>query len=325
MPKAPLISILICTRDRALHLRETLAAIGNLDFPSDLPCEMIVMDNGSSDETPHVVKNAASQFRNLEIRYLHEVRLGLSVARNAALAASRGEMILFTDDDIRPEANWLRGMSTPLVNDEADAVAGGVRLASHLERDWMTTTHRGYFACSDHCSGVPGALIGANMAFSRRVLEKVPAFDTELGPGRPGFALGFADDTLFSFQLKEAGFRFHGAWDAKVEHHFDVSRLSREALRNRALQQGRSMAYVWHHWLHATQSATSLRLALRKAQLGVLQLRSGKNNSTKVEGCSLLEAQLLENIGFYRQFPIEARRPRQYSRRGLVKLDSPQS
>ena len=49
-------------------------------------------------------------------------------------------------------------------------------------------------------------LTGANMAFARRVLDKVPGFDRELGPG----GLGFCDDTLFSLQLRTAGFRLAG-------------------------------------------------------------------------------------------------------------------
>ena len=315
MHKQPLISILICTRDRASDLRQTLEAIANLRFSVELPCELVVVDNASRDETAQVVEEAGKKAGNLEIRCIHEASPGLSYARNTAIKAARGEVILFTDDDVRPDANWLAGMSTPLLNGEADAVTGGVRLAPHLERKWMTDTHRGYFACSAHCSGVPGALVGANMSVHRRVFEKIPAFDVELGAGR----MGFAEDTLFSFQLLEAGYRLHGAWDVQIEHHFDPSRLGREPLRKRALQQGHSNAYIWHHWLHAKQLGTRARLGLRCAQQAILQLKHREQGD---EGCSLAEAEILENIGFYQQYLIEVRRPRNYAKRGLIKLNS---
>ncbi len=54
-------------------------------------------------------------------------------------------------------------------------------------------------------------MVGANMVFHRRVLSKVPGFDTDLGAG-PG-SLGFGEETLFSRQLTEAGFRIIGLFE----------------------------------------------------------------------------------------------------------------
>jgi len=316
MKPQPLISILICTRDRAPHLRATLDALEAIVYPADLPCELIVVDNASKDETAQVVAEAGQKSKNAEVRYVQETRPGVSHARNAAMNAARGELILFTDDDVRPDANWLAGMSTPLLNGEADAVAGGVRLAPHLERDWMTTTHREFYACSRAYSGRPGALVCANMSVHKRVLEKVPAFDEELGPGR----MGFGEDTLFAFQLIEAGYRLHGAWDVQVEHHFDESRLTRQALKKRSLQAGSTNSYLWHHWIHADMSVPRVRLALSRVKILLTQLRH--KGQVEPEGCSLQEAQLWEKAGFYNQYLIERSRPRNYALRGLKKLHS---
>lgn len=316
MTTQPLISILICTRDRASHLRATLEAIGNLHFPADLPCELVVVDNASRDETAQVVAVAGHKAKNLEVRYVREEQPGVGRARNVAVNAARGELILFTDDDVRPDEGWLAGMSTPLLSGEADAVAGGVRLAPHLERDWMTTTHREFYACSRAYDGPPGALVCANMSFHRRVLEKVPGFDEEMGPGK----LGFGEDTLFSFQMVEAGYRLHGAWDVQVEHHFDESRLTHAALQKRAVQAGHSSAYLWHHWLHADMTVPRVRLALNKARLALVQLRREKRSDG--EGCSMREVRVWDKIGFYEQYLIEKSRPRNYAPRGLVKLHS---
>jgi glycosyltransferase involved in cell wall biosynthesis len=52
---SPLVSIIICTRNRGNDLRWTLETIRELDVPSDLPAEVLVVDNGSTGHTPEVV------------------------------------------------------------------------------------------------------------------------------------------------------------------------------------------------------------------------------------------------------------------------------
>jgi glycosyltransferase involved in cell wall biosynthesis len=50
------VSIIICTRNRADSLRETLASIGRCDVPADLPAELLVIDNGSTDHAREVAE-----------------------------------------------------------------------------------------------------------------------------------------------------------------------------------------------------------------------------------------------------------------------------
>lgn len=131
---------------------------------------------------------------------------------------SKGDILLFTDDDVRPEHVWIPTMCAPIAEGRADAVAGGIEIAAHLRREWMEGFHRDFLASTEALDpGSIGAMIGANCAFSRSVLNKVPAFDPELGPG----ALGFCDDVLFSRQLVNAGYRLTAVFDYPVTHHFD--------------------------------------------------------------------------------------------------------
>src|SRR5256885_122646 len=132
----PRVSIIITTRNRAEHLRETLASFQRLQVPKELPAELLVVDNASTDDTAEVVKTC--RLPNIPLRYLHEPKPGQSNARNSGLANTTGEVILFTDDDVRVSANWIEGMAEPILARKADAVAGGVRIAKELERGWMT-------------------------------------------------------------------------------------------------------------------------------------------------------------------------------------------
>ena len=99
MKETATITLLICTRNRAESLRQTLASIARCDVPADAPVELLVVDNGSSDETRRVVETA--ELPRMEVRYVFESKPGLSNSRNAGLAAARGEILLCTDDDVR--------------------------------------------------------------------------------------------------------------------------------------------------------------------------------------------------------------------------------
>jgi glycosyltransferase involved in cell wall biosynthesis len=295
-----IVSIIICTHDRAEDLSETLRAIGATAPPADLTLEVLVVDNGSRDRTRPVVRQA--KIWDQAPRYLYEPRPGVSYARNTGLAAARGEVLLWTGDDVRPGSAWIEAMCRPILDGRADAVAGRVKRPDCLAID-----------------GPPAGdfdLAGANMAFARRVLEKVPAFDLELGAG----ALGAGEETLFSRQLLAAGFRLLAVGeDSTVEPHCSQQRLTRSALADLLTQQGRSQAYIDYHWKHrslwfpAFRGGSSL---LGLCGLRILQRLPGDRKPL----VGRREARWLWRWSYCRQMAIESQRPRQYEQFGLEKL-----
>ena len=108
------VSIIICTRDHAESLRATLEALGRVFVPERWTVEVLVVDNGSTDPTPAVVREA--RLSTMTVRYVLESRPGQSRARNAGLAVARGDIILFTDDDVRPARDWLRSAIASVVS-----------------------------------------------------------------------------------------------------------------------------------------------------------------------------------------------------------------
>jgi glycosyltransferase involved in cell wall biosynthesis len=274
---------------------------------------LLVIDSASEDGTAEVVRSTGAS--NLPIRYVYEPRPGQSIARNRGLAEARGEIFLFTDDDVRPIQNWVEGMCRPIVEGKAHAVAGGVVLAPELERPWMTPMYRAWLAASVRLDPQnPQQMIGANMAFARSVLQRVPAFDPELGPG----ATGAGDDALFTFQLKKAGFRLVSAFDVAVVHHFQPIRLGRTQWLDAARCHANTQAYLRHHWYHEQMSVVWLRYWKALTLLTLYRRRQPKPLS--VEGCSLMELRFLVAALTHRRFLVERRRPRNYERHGLVKL-----
>jgi glycosyltransferase involved in cell wall biosynthesis len=316
----PVLSVLLCTRDHARALEATLCAFASVDLPAkDLPVEFIVIDNGSTDNTALVAARCAQDIfesRGIQYRYVYEARPGQCHARNSGLTAARGELILFTDDDVRPSHNWIVGMSRPLLDGAADAVVGRVTLAPYLERPWMLPIHRSWLAGTDMLKDGPLRLVGASMGFHKRVLEKVPRFDIELGPG----ALGFGDDTLFGQQLQVAGYRIASAFDTVIEHHPDADRLLRRSFLATAAKQGRSSAYVTHHWNHDKINWARVRAIKAAVRLAACRVAKGVAPVTRgdEEGISEREMLFAFYVSFFAHYAIEYRRTRRYEHHGLT-------
>ncbi len=309
------VSIIICTCSRAEELRRTLDAVGRLMIPAGYRCDLTVVDNASADNTADVVKSLT--LANMPLRYLLEPRRGKGYAYNAGIAAASGDILLFTDDDVRPPDDWLEGMCRPIARGEADAVAGGVKLAPHLHRPWMTEKHIGWLAsteCLPPDAVIP--LIGANMAFARRVLERVPRFDAEVGPG----AKGHADDTLYSYQLEKAGFRIAMALGTAAEHHLQEERLTRKAYAAQARKRGEFNAYLARHWAHSDPRYPLLRLVRSLAALWALRLWHFPEwiTSPTVPAWELSRLEWMHMFVFYLRWRYE---PRKYEKFGLIKLE----
>jgi glycosyltransferase involved in cell wall biosynthesis len=313
-----LVSIVICTYNGAQNLPETLASLSRVDVPPGLRAELLVVDNGSTDRTPGVVRSV--ELPNTHVRCIREPSRGKSYAYNTGLDAAQGEIILCTDDDIRFPQNWIKGMCEPIRSGRAHAVAGGIRLVPRLERPWMTPFHRGQLGSTEHLDRMSvSTMYGANMSFSRVALARVRSFDTTLGP--VGF--GTHEETLFSLQLVEAGCNLVSAFDVVVEHCASETLLCRSAFLERARSKGRSWAYIAHHWEHRTIDAPIYLLLwhmLHLARQRVTKRAEWFDWLARAEGAPVWELSAIEAIAFYRQYLAESKRRRNYTKRGLEKL-----
>ena len=254
----------------------------------------------------------------MDLRYCHEPRQGKSNALNTGIACSRGGILLFTDDDVRPAQDWVEQMVTPILDGSYDAVTGQLILDSYLQRSWQTPMHLwwlGQYLEHEYAWG----LIGANMGFKRSVLDRVPGFDPELGPG-PG-SLGYCEDTFFGMQLAEAGFRIGYLPRSIVIHQADANRLRRSSWLGSARGRGRSLAYIHYHWEHRKIAFPWARMLWFGAKL-FLRRRLQPPPELDVEGCAAWEMSYVMQRELRAGFSRERRRPRNYVQRGLMKLST---
>jgi len=119
------ISVIIVTLNRAESLKDTLTSLVK---QSRQPDEVIVVDNGSRDNTREVTLSFSER---LNIRYIYEGQRGIPYARNAGIRNATKDVIAFIDDDCVADKNWLKYLEIPFIKDPYIGVVGGE--VSHLK------------------------------------------------------------------------------------------------------------------------------------------------------------------------------------------------
>lgn len=244
------VSAVVCTRNRAPWLASALASLAAQTLPRDAR-EIVVVDNGSTDDTPGVIARAARD--DASVRALVEPHAGLSRARNAGWRAARGRWVAFLDDDAIAVPDWLERIAAAFATREPrpGCVGGPITLAWPEARPaWLPASMDDCFTAVD-LSPVPAVLdggrwlAGCNMAFARDDLEALGGFDERLG--RAGEALLSMEDVALQRRLARAGRPPFYDPAIAVRHHVVPERISQAWVERRV------------HW-NGVSSARALRL-----------------------------------------------------------------
>ena len=245
MATLPVISVVIATRNRASLLGEALAALAAQRWPRDR-YEILIADNGSTDDTRDVIEAAARRPGAPRIVYRHVAMPGKSQAVNALLEAVTADFIALTDDDVCPEPTWLRALATAFEETGADFVAG--RILPRWETDppvWLSSELHGVLAIPDNGDtrltispdgdGKGLMTIGANMAVRTSVVRRIGGFRHDLG--KLSGTLRTGEDHEFFLRMIVAGYR--GVYEpaALVRHFVPRERLESQLLPALALSE----------------------------------------------------------------------------------------
>lgn len=238
-------SIIVCTYNRAESLKDTLAALACLESPLTRTWEVVVVDNNSRDHTRQVVETVQQTWPRL--RYVFEAAQGLSHARNRGIAEAAGEVILFTDDDVLPESDWLVTTLAGLDKYGADACGGYIApIWETPPPDWLTERFYGFLAVrtdrtDDYFIIDTGQTpFGANMAFHKKVFEQVGLFDTSRG--RKGKVLASGEDGEMFERILAAGLKVAFLGSSRVHHKVESFRLTKRYFRRWRMQTSRNLA-----------------------------------------------------------------------------------
>jgi GT2 family glycosyltransferase len=265
-----LVSVVVCTRDRAAMLAHCLDRLATVSYPA---VEFIVVDNAPSDE--------------------REPRPGLSRARNRGLTAARGRYIAYTDDDVSVDRHWVHGIvkgfqrrpdvwcvtglvCTASITNAAESYFDA-RTASWSTRcmpqlfDMSPGSRRG--ALYPYSAGIFGT--GASFAFRRQALTELGGFDEALGAGTR--TRGGEDLDAFVRILRAGGaIAYEPAALVWHHHRADAASLSRQMYG-----YGTGLAAFLTKLLvqRSTRSAVLSRIPTGLARIGRIRLDTGKRLS----------------------------------------------
>jgi glycosyltransferase involved in cell wall biosynthesis len=206
----PLVSVAICTLDRAWSIGATLNSLLHQTYTN---IEVLVIDNGSSsDETKRLVNEKYPAFR-----YIYESRLGLNHARNRAMREARGKIVAFIDDDGIADPGWVQAL-VPLFDDPAVMCATGLVAPAQLDTPGQDLFERygyskGFYRVEFRLDAPPPNLpgfpykgylgTGCNCALRRTAYDLIGPFDPRLDMGTP--VPGGGDHDIFA-RIIRAGY-----------------------------------------------------------------------------------------------------------------------
>ena len=278
-PGSILLSVIICTRNRAALLKSAIESVVDQDVSRD-EFELVIVDNASSDDTAEVARGFQDRVR---LRYVREERIGLCLARNTGWRSAVGRYIVFFDDDAIARPGWLTavkagfergGSSVGVVGGRVDPIWQASRpdwLADEVASS-LTIVHWG----SEKT--IPDIqrewLVGANMALPKSVLSEIGGFHPWLD--RVGNNLLSSGDVFLQKQVMLEGYSCLYVPEMAIGHLVPASRLNQRWFLRRFFWQGISDAVMQ---LIEKQPSPRQRLKLAAARLRCM-LRSPTDLAT---------------------------------------------
>jgi glycosyltransferase involved in cell wall biosynthesis len=209
-----MISIILCTYNRAQRLEQALKSLQKMASPVGSSWELIIVDNNSNDNTERVVQKFMND-SSVDVKYIIEKRQGVSHARNTGVRQASGDIIVFTDDDCIVDRYWIASILNEFKSDASIAGFGGrVELYNHIDRPVSIRVHKEktVFSSTDKLFNL---IIGCNMGFVRSVFDEIGMFDANFGAGS---RFASAEDSDFLYRVYKKGFKIIYSPDVLVYH-----------------------------------------------------------------------------------------------------------
>jgi len=294
-----LVTVVVCTLGEDPRLRTAVSSILRQSYRA---IEVVVVDNRPETGS---VRALLADVDDPRLRIVAERRRGLSVARNTGLAASRGDLIAYTDDDAFADPGWVESLVLPFrAHPDVMCVTGLVLPAELVTRAqvlfeefggfdkgftrtvWTTRPDDGTLSALGargdggilfpYSAGVFGS--GNNMAFRAGWLREHGAFDVSLGAG--SLTKGGEDlDAFLAVMLADGVLVYEPR--ALIRH---FARSDMDGLRTQMFGYGSGMsAVIVKHLLRSPRSAMRVLARVPAGMRRLLDPRSAKNENRTAE------------------------------------------
>jgi glycosyltransferase involved in cell wall biosynthesis len=238
------ISVIISTRNRAPYLPDCLRSLAAQQ--GELPHEVIVVDNGSEDETPEVLARWCRE--HPEFRSTREERVGLSRGKNAGIRMARAPLLLFTDDDVVVPPGWIRSYAEFFSRHPLDTIVAGGPIIPVPAEDlgawpsWLDNRALIDLRKLDHGRErelqPPDYVFGANMAVPATVFSRLGLWNEDLG-NTPTDRSTF-EDTELQDRVWAAGGSVWFCPDTPIQHRVPRASSSPGPILQNAFARGRN-------------------------------------------------------------------------------------
>jgi glycosyltransferase involved in cell wall biosynthesis len=238
-----LASVIVPTRNRASYLAECLRLLSDQDCKE--PFEIVVIDNDSTDDTSSVIEQWRK--KNSKIRMFRETRIGLSAAKNAGARLANGRLLLFADDDVILQPNWVSAYLEWFARiGETNVLVGGpiIPILNDLQPwphwfDERALTEVGLLDYGTERSLMDWEYVwGANMVIPADVYRRVGPWDESVG--RRGDERGTYEDIEYQDRARAAGCTVWFCPAPALKHRVEPERLRTRTLIKKTFSQGRN-------------------------------------------------------------------------------------
>lgn len=254
-----MISVIICTYNRDKFLYDALQHVAVNNFPTE-NYEIVLINNNSTDNTESECHRFEKNFPQINFRYFVETKQGLSHARNRGINESKGDILVFLDDDSFVKSDYLENLQQNL-SKHPEAMAFGGKISPLFENgeapkwlckwtySWVSAIDKGNEVIPFEGNSYP---IGANMGFRKSCIAECGNFNPELGRTKKNM-MGGEEKDIFN-RLKEKQMPILYFPDIQVEHVIPPQRTTKDYIirmgegigmseRLRCLNIGKSALY----------------------------------------------------------------------------------
>lgn len=248
------VSVIICCHNAARRLVPTLQHLAAQDGAENIPWEILVVDNASTDGTAELARSQWPTDHRMPLRVIPENRMGLSYARAAGLAAARYEYISFVDDDNWVCPRWIETVVQVLDQDsQVGACIGAVEPVFETEAPQWFERYRHHFAAG-HWGSTPKytgfmEIWGAGLSLRHTAWQQLrSAGFSALLMGRRGKGLTCGEDNEICAALTLLGWKLWYDPRLQLRHFMPSARLRWDYLRRLWRGSGHaSLALDWYH------------------------------------------------------------------------------
>ncbi|WAJ70699.1 glycosyltransferase family 2 protein [Catenovulum adriaticum] len=241
------LSLVIATHNGSKTLPEVLTSYTQQTIPNTLDFHIYVVDNASSDNSKEIIES----FQNkLPLTYLYEEKAGKNTALNSAVRQIETDVFLFTDDDVIPNAEFIKNWYQILTEQPEYQIYGGrVNPRYPTEKpSWLTLEWVEMVCFAKSKSKLPTGPVDAGEVFGNNMLVRAELFkhglfDEHTGPSPTSYGMG--SETEFNIRMStQFNAKAYFSSENNVEHIIHPNQMSLKWIDGRAEKFGRGQAYL---------------------------------------------------------------------------------